>query len=267
MFDLEDLSFSNTLKLRAENLNDYADLEGHTPKQVFSRQDGTFLVVYYPGVLLLKNAEIFIHFVIQNRTGDIISEPFLKVRDRVYLSQEVETEIASMSVMHDFPFSPKTVFDVANNGVIYSAWTSDFKIDVYSPEGEKLRSIEHPFENQPLDIEKLRAHYKETNYMWQLGEGVTEKILEQEENIPGAWPAIQDLLIDDENRLWVSTVVEDQDVYEWWLMEETGELITKFEWPQDKPIELIRNGNIYTREEQADSGEDEVVRYGFELGG
>lgn len=50
------------------------------------------------------------------------------------------------------------------------------------------------------------------------------------------------------------------------VMEETGELITKFDWPRDKPIEFIRNENICTREEQPDTVEDEVVKYGFELG-
>jgi hypothetical protein len=31
-------------------------------------------------------------------------------------------------------------------------------------------------------------------------------------------------------------------------LEELGEVITTFEWPRDEPIEVIKNGKMYTRQ-------------------
>lgn len=57
-----------------------------------------------------------------------------------------------------------------------------------------------------------------------------------------------------------ATIVEDFDVYEWWILEKTGEVITRFEWPRDKSTEEVKNGYMYTRETD-DKGVEKVVRY------
>ena len=82
-------------------------------------------------------------------------------------------------------------------------------------------------------------------------------------DLPETWPAIDNILADDEGRLWVATIVEDLSVYEWWVLEDSGELITKFKWPRDEPIEVVKNGKIYTRETDEDTGLQRVVRYGI----
>lgn len=41
-------------------------------------------------------------------------------------------------------------------------------------------------------------------------------------------------------RLWVATIVEDFDVYEWWILKKNGEVITKFEWPRCTPARRMR---------------------------
>lgn len=48
-------------------------------------------------------------------------------------------------------------------------------------------------------------------------------------------------------------------------MEETGEPLTKFEWLRDEPIEVIKNGNMYTRQTDKENGLQQVVRYGIEM--
>uniref|UniRef100_UPI0035663D94 hypothetical protein n=1 Tax=Rhodohalobacter sp. TaxID=1974210 RepID=UPI0035663D94 len=69
------------------------------------------------------------------------------------------------------------------------------------------------------------------------------------------------LVVDNENRIWVSTIVEDFDIYEWWVLENTGEVITKFDWPRDEPIEVIKNGYVYTRQIEEETGLQQVVKY------
>jgi len=71
--------------------------------------------------------------------------------------------------------------------------------------------------------------------------------------------------IDDLDRLWIATTVEDMSVYEWWVLEETGELITKFKWLRDEPIEVVKNGYMYTRETEEETGLQTIVKYRIEM--
>ncbi|MEX0769148.1 MAG: hypothetical protein WD035_00340 [Balneolaceae bacterium] len=84
-------------------------------------------------------------------------------------------------------------------------------------------------------------------------------------NLPKTWPVLSEMKIDDQNRLWIATTVEDMSVYEWWVLEDTGELITKFEWPRDEPIEVVQNGYMYTRETDEETGLQQVARYRIEM--
>lgn len=59
--------------------------------------------------------------------------------------------------------------------------------------------------------------------------------------------------------------MDNFDVYDSWILEETGELITKIEWPRDELIVLIKNGKMYTRETDDETGLQQVVRYRVEM--
>jgi len=74
------------------------------------------------------------------------------------------------------------------------------------------------------------------------------------------------MFFDDKNRLWVSTIIEDHSVYEWWVLQETGELIARFEWPRNEPLEFVGNGHLYTRKTNDKTGAEHIVRYRIEFG-
>jgi len=76
---------------------------------------------------------------------------------------------------------------------------------------------------------------------------------------------LTDMVIDDQDRLWVATTVDDMNVFEWWVLEESGEVVTRFDWPRSKPIEVVRNGHVYTRETDENTGLQQVVRYRIEF--
>ena len=170
-----------------------------------------------------------------------------------------------------FQFFDKPLIAVSNNGTIYAANSNEFLIKEYSTDGHYLRAIFHPYKNVELTREATLEDYPAMRN--QVRPGISTSMLEyiidarqriiRQIDLPQNWPALNDLLVDDKNRLWVSTIVEDFDVYKWWVMEPSGELITKFKWPRDEPIEVIKNGKIYTRETDEDTGLQRVVRYGI----
>jgi len=45
---------------------------------------------------------------------------------------------------------------------------------------------------------------------------------------------------------------------------DSGELIAKFEWQRDEPIEVVKNGYMYTRQTDEDTGLQQINRYLFE---
>lgn len=265
IFSLEDFSFSHSINLNSINKEEYEDdLEGHYLKKIYPQSDGLFLAAYQRPYNEYLESESLIKYVIQDSARNIISEPIFEQKDLTYLTYDYERIIR----MHSFPFFEKSQF-IASNDYFYLVNTKNISIDVYDLNFNHVRKIEHPFENKRFNKNEILEYYDDTNYMTQLGydEGqkISLKMIQEAENLPDYWPAIQEMLIDDENRLWVSTIVEDFDIYEWWVLEETGELITKFEWPRDEPIEVVRNGKMYTRETDEETGLQQLVRYRVEM--
>ena len=162
-----------------------------------------------------------------------------------------KTEANSFSVTMQLPFARRPLIAVSQDGIIFKAWSEDFKIDVLNTSGQKLRTISVPFKNALINKSEVLEWYESNKNFYQAV---------QNASFPERWPALNALLVDDQNRLWVSTIVENLDVYEWWVLTQTGDVITRFTWPRDKPIQAVKNGYLYTKEED-DNGIEEVVKY------
>ena len=82
---------------------------------------------------------------------------------------------------------------------------------------------------------------------------------------PEYWPALHDMFLDDQQRLWVSTVTRDRSLSEWFVIDDKQQEITaRFKWPTAKQIWDVRNGHAYTVESDS-AGFKIVVSYEFEL--
>lgn len=149
----------------------------------------------------------------------------------------------------------KPIVTVSEDGYIYSALSDQLLIKKYNSEGDYLSAFYHPFNH--LEMTKEDAVNSQ-------GTSFLADLVSQNE-VPDIWPAMDNMLVDDEGRLWIATIVEDLSVHEWWVLEESGELITKFEWPRDEPIVIVKNGKMYTRETDEETGMRRVVRYGVEI--
>jgi len=262
VFSLEDLSFSHTLNTRDENKQEFDEaLETYEPELIYPLSDGNFLAVYTPihSPDFFQKEENVIRYYIHDSNGQIISGPVLEQKHQQYLYHVVQGNFLANS----FPFLRKPLLAVSDEDHLFAAWTKDFRIEVYQSDGKKIRSIEHPLQNQPLTQCAITDKIELCDALFD--DGVCEQMVRNASNLPQTWPALDDMLIDDENRLWVSTIVEDFDIYEWWVLEETGELITRFKWPRDEPIEVVKNGYMYTRETDEETGLQQVVRYRIEM--
>ena len=159
-----------------------------------------------------------------------------------------------------FEFLGLTLITTTENS-IYMVRSEDFLIKVYDAYGNYLRAYFYPFQKIAFTreeaIRQQKLIYEEGVVEWRVS--VIENATE--EQVPQTWPALNDLIVDDEGQIWVSTIVEDFDIYEWWILQENGELITRFDWPRNEPIEVIKNGYVYTRQTDEETGLQQIVRY------
>ncbi|MTI87891.1 MAG: hypothetical protein FH748_07985 [Balneolaceae bacterium] len=73
-------------------------------------------------------------------------------------------------------------------------------------------------------------------------------------------------MVDDENRMWVAVPMDVQnETYEWWILNPSGELLARLVLPEDQPIYDIKNGYLYSKKTNEETGAEYVVKYRIEL--
>lgn len=255
VFTTDSLSYSRTISL-AGNRTDFQELRGSFLSKFYPRGDGSFLMLFTgsytaEGVRDWDKIENRTLMYLLEESGNINSE---KLFERT-LSYQVLIPFGGRSVGMPVDFYGSLLTVQSKNEQIYIAWSEDFLIKKYSPAGEYLEAFYYSIPRVSLDTE---------NAFPKADPEIIREAARSAE-IPETSPVLDNMFIDDENRLWISTIVEDFDEYEWWVLEETGELITKFKWPRDERIEVIKNGKMYTRQTDEESGLQQVVRYRVEI--
>lgn len=156
------------------------------------------------------------------------------------------------------PFSRSSLVTVSDDGLIYTAWTEEFLIKVHDLHGVYQRAFYYPYEKSRLSISDT-----------ELGEAEMSLLRENRSKIPGTWPALYTMEIDDQNRLWVFTITDNKMSYKGWVLNPKGELLAKFDWLGDrssghimsKPLMVVKNGYLYTRERDIRAGIDRIIKH------
>jgi len=153
-------------------------------------------------------------------------------------------------------FMGKTVRVLSDNDDMYSAWSKNFLIEKYNDKGTYQSAIYYPVKGSPFELEDYteQASYDEND--------VTAALDEVGEELPEWNPVIAGMKVDDENRIWVAVPTGVQsDSYEWWILEESGQLLAKLTLPRDQPIYDIQNGYLYSEKVNEETGTEYVMKY------
>lgn len=223
---------------------------GTRVQKLFVRKDGSFLVRF--GSLTPNKDPRYDHYYVIKRNGDLQPNQIIKQRAVPIFGHRSD----NFSFGGELPFSRKSITVLSNEDNIISAWTEEMLIKVYDSSGNELHAFYYPFQNTEFNQKVFADDLSSTSGLRQVLPYV---------DVPETWPALEKMLIDDENQLWISTIVEDFDVYEWWVLKSTGELIAKFTWPRDSSIEVIKNGYMYTKKTFKETGLQQVLRYRIEM--
>lgn len=203
-----------------------------------------------PTYNLDKERPIRYYFI--DREGEVLSDILFEVIDDDVITADVNGRHLYNWV--PLPFLNGPLISILSSGHIFTADKEEFLIRMYAPNGDYHRAFYIPLEKKKLIKDELLRMYGE-------GDEENENLLMHAE-LPEKWPALGDIIIDDENRLWVSTIPDSEDLtYNWWVLQDTGELLATFRWPGNRSIEKIKDGNLYARETEESTGMQTIVKY------
>src|SRR5699024_8706643 len=133
------------------------------------------------------------NYYLLNTKGEIIAENILEQQAKTIFGHKSD----GISITMSLPFRPKSLIAVSTEDQIISAMSDHFLIKKYSTEGKYLQAFYYPYQHAPFDkeayINSFGPRFK------------THKKAVQELGLPGFWPVLGRMLIDDQNRLWVAT--------------------------------------------------------------
>lgn len=249
VFSLDSMAYAYTVNFAKDNSQ--IKNTGGSLKRFWPRSDDSFLIklVKLTGsgnpVVGEKSVDKALYYL-GNDSGKITSKKLFEMK----ASFHVIVPVGRGRVGFPAFFYGKLLTALSTDNHIYMAWSGDFLIKIYSPKGVYQRAIYYPFKNASFSRQAIADKF---------GKQAARKM-----DIPKIWPALHDLLIDDQNRLWVSTIVKDQSVYQWWVLDKNGKRLARFTWPRNKLIEVIKNGKVYTKEKN-EKGIFKIVRYKIQM--
>jgi len=232
----------------------------YKPIDFFIRPDGSYFIIFgAPGIGSKNNInertyEVSVFDVKTNRylRHDVLSFKWTG-KNLVYEHDN------GMLILFDVLYKRGSEFDYSGTHLVYG-WTDDLLFKFYNNEGQYERAFYYPVELVKIKQEEIVALYTKTDKLGMLAREAVRK-----DDLPEFWPAFNLFLIDDQKRLWLSVFTDQPETYEWWVLKESGKLITKFTWPRNRQIEVVKNDKVYVRETDPVTGLQQVVRYGFEL--
>jgi hypothetical protein len=154
------------------------------------------------------------------------------------------------------PFAAREIMTVSPVDRIYSARTDYFLIRKHDSEGNEVRAFYYPFSQKEL----TRADAVQSVEGQEQLEDAVRRM-----DLPEKWPALNRMFIDDTSRIWVSVITEHDDIDEWWLLGESGELQARFSVDESKRIVHVNGNSLYTQEDDEETGLQTVVRYRMEM--
>jgi hypothetical protein len=237
--------------LRTHPLGGGTDDFSGFPVQAEPLSDGRFLVFYNQ---MDRDGEKFLMGRIPrilDGEGNVLSSGFVEFDPAEMFMLQSDNNIRVMSL----PFMGSTYADVSPAEEIVSGFSDRILLHAFNMEGDTIRSIYHSREKPPLDRDGMIANYED--------EAMKDALRNMD--IPDTRQAFTDIETDDQNRIWITLTTMNEEENEIWVLAQTGEKLAAFTRPATDMMELVRDGHVYFRVTDEETGIVEVVKYGFSL--
>ena len=255
-----------TMRISTYNLNDYRFVSDLAIQFEFNFTGG---FSSFPGIIYLYDADHFlVHFTISYSSGassrdetpmehgkllsrsdgSFSEEKLYEFRSSETLIKDEGTSMYMMGV----DYKRGTQHMVTDDQLIWG-WTEDLLFKIHDMDGNYVSAIYQPFDNIPLNRSEVVSQYADRDEPW--------RSMVRNDVMPETWPAFSSAKADDEGRIWAAVYAEDDEIWNWRVFTQDGELYASFDWPRDIQIRDIKNDHIYTRETDEETGLVEIVKY------
>lgn len=195
-------------------------------------------------------------YYIVNREGKVVSEMLFELKSQKNITADVGGR--HLFNISPVPFLNAPLISISDDGHIASANSEESLIKMHAPNGDYIRAFYIPIKRKTLTRDELLSMYGE--------ESRVNRDLLLNAELPETWPALGDVIMDDDNRLWISTILHGENLtYECLVLQDSGELLATFRWPGNQSIDKIKDGYLYARETEESTGMQTIVKYRVEM--
>ena len=210
--------------------------------------DGNFLVAFQV-VTSPEQRRLFYYKV--NAEGEIVSEQLMAFPNKSLYVREGQEGITILMM----PWERETLLQTDAEGKLYALYTEEFLIKVFDREGEYQEAWHYPISKVKLAEADAVDMYTDT---------ITRRAIRGASK-PQTWPAVAEWMMDDKNQIWVATITSDLEIYRWYVLSPSGEVLGTLLLPKEKAVKAIAGGYLYTTSFNKRRYVDEIVRFSFQL--
>lgn len=245
VYSLQSFSFEHAISLNPENWRNIEELTGSSPYDFIVLDKDRILTTF----LKSEGRKDLLLRYMMNSSGHIISD---KIVEQVSAEHFVRPDHEGV---YFSPFSSSGLIAISENENLYTIWTEEILFKKHTLDGKYQSSFYHPFKNKELSRDEVLNYYDSEVY----------KASVRNTGFPEYWPAIHSVIVDDSNNFWISTIIDDEKEFKWWILNSDGEVRSRFHWPKNSKIHVVKNESLYTLDTTPDTGIQKVVKYKFQF--
>ena len=222
---------------------------------VYARQDGNYWLIFSDPRSAI--GQLSNRYKIMDYEGRLVQDPSLTLP----AGFRIQTDPSARPIMPLY-FMGSTLEAVSRNDKLYTAFTRDFLIRKYDANGIYQSAFYYPVQSLPFDLD---VHTNSSPFS-PSARVIKNAFSDIDRELPETNPVLSGLMIDDVNRIWAAVPMDQQrEMFEWWILDESGELLAKLQRPSEKTIFDIKNGYLYAKEIDEETGAEYVVKYRMEF--
>lgn len=214
-----------------------------TRNYIIPRNDDHYLLAFTDRTSKLGQIELI--YKVMDSNGNNVSNNALTFPAGFAIDTGAKSQIPKPSL--PLWFMGNTVIALSKEDVLYASSTKEFLVKKYDADGVYQSAFYYPIVGPDFDLnEYLKTASSFTPKAHQIKKAFNEMNLA----LPKTYPIIDNIIIDDKNRIWVAILAgTERDSYEWRILKESGELIAKILLHRDQQILDIKNGYLYAKKD------------------
>ncbi|MEQ9263788.1 MAG: 6-bladed beta-propeller [Balneolaceae bacterium] len=245
VYNADDFSFERSTQIEQWAIMEHEFVQGLGFPEIKTRNDGNHLALFGDA------DDHLIKSLLMDTDGNVLDfEPLTFPKRKTAIT-------AGFNMM---PYMGRTVIALSNEDDLYSIWTQDFLIKKYDANGIYQSAIYYPIKGALFNPDEFAKTLKFKT------RGIMEVFKVNDIEVPESFTISEDMRVDDENRIWVAIPAgEERESYEWWILEESGELHAKLLLPREQQIFDIKNGYLYSKRKNEETDTESVIKYRINL--